>query len=114
MPLPAIVKVTGTGSVIWTPDFFENPFNIGMSVVFSNGTGQVDYSMDNPNAIAAGTTVYSGTGSMNWFNVIPLGAATTTGSLTIPCQALRAFLATASNATSTMTVTFVQATLSPT
>lgn len=113
MPLPAIVKQTGTGSTIWTPDWMENPFNIGIEVAFSNGTGQVDYSFDNPNALAAASTGYAGTSSMNWFNVVALGAATTTGSLTIPCQALRAFLATASNATSTMTVTFVQATRSP-
>jgi hypothetical protein len=114
VPLPAIVKQTGTGSTIWTPDWMEDPFNVGIGVVFSGaaGTGSVDISFDNPNALAAASTGYAGTSSMTWFTVVALGSANATFALTTPCQAIRVNLVTAV-ATSVQTVTFVQATRSP-
>jgi hypothetical protein len=112
MPLPAIVKQSGTGSTIWTPDWMENPFSVGMGIVMAAGTGTVDISFDNPNAFAAASTIYAGTSSMTWFTVVALTGANTSAVMTTPCQAIRVNLVTSAS-TGTMTVTFVQQTLSP-
>lgn len=108
MPMPAIVTLTGTAVLTWTPDWMQTPFEISLALVTNttgvNGTAVLEYSLQSPNAVDV-----NGTATPTWFPLIALTAVSATASFTTPCQALRAMIVTAT-ATSSWTVMFVQAT----
>lgn len=111
MARPVLLTLNGTGSAIWTPDYFENPFSIGMSAVTGttgvNGTAVIEYTLMDPNTVDV-----DGVASPTWFTVVALTAANATANFTTPCQAIRASVATAT-ATSSWKFNFVQATSPP-
>jgi hypothetical protein len=56
MGMPAILKQTGVGrSTLWMPDFFQDPFNIGIGCVISGGTPtyNIEHTFDDPNALVS-------------------------------------------------------------
>jgi hypothetical protein len=56
MGMPAILKQTGVGRspVWWSPDFFQDPFNIGIGCVLTgSATYNVEHTFDDPNLVVA-------------------------------------------------------------
>lgn len=106
MPAYKIVQ-NGTGASYFFPDLTQTPFEIGIAVFPSLGTGTVDATFENIQLQdnVAGTAPASAT----WFNVIAtLGTGNATANFTTPVQAFRVNLVT-SVATGLMTVWFNQA-----
>ena len=108
MPMPAIVTLTGTAVVTWTPDWMQTPFEISIALVTNttgtSGTAVLEYALQSPNAVDV-----NGTSTPTWWPLIALTGANATARFTTTCQALRASVVTA-NATSSWTVMFVQST----
>lgn len=102
MGMPVRAGVTGTGSFVFTPDWMQTPFQVGIGVIFSGdtGTATVDVTFDPLNTTGVTPT---------WFSIIALGSVNATANYTTPVQGMRVNLVTAS-ATSVVTVNFVQAT----
>ena len=113
MARPVLLTLNGTASAVWTPDWMENPFIIGMTANTGttgvNGTAIIEYTLQNPNFTSGDV---GGTTTPNYFTVIALTGATATATFQIPCQAIRASVVTAT-ATSVWTFAFVQATTPP-
>jgi hypothetical protein len=104
MPMPAVLSKAGSsGTVVWTPDWMQDPFVIGISLIGTIGTASIDGTFDDPNGAA----------TPNWFPVIAAAALTTatlaTARFSTPCQGLRLNVSSAV-ATTIVTATFVQAT----
>lgn len=121
MGMPTVITQSGTGaSLIWFPDWMQNPFAIGIQCVATGGTLQysVQHTLDNidvvnggagqgsvsptPNAIAAA--------SANWVDNPGITAATATlnGNYAFPVRAIRVSIQS-STATSVVVATFIQA-----
>lgn len=92
MSQPFIVQVTGTAtSTVFFPDFYQNPFNIGLGVYVLTGTGgtaflSVDHCFDYRTVYAPsfnGVTalVDGAVKTAVWFQNSGLGAATGTGTI---------------------------------
>lgn len=108
MPWNAVLTQIGTGVIVWTPDTYQSPFNLGLAlVVTTTGTCTVDVTFDN---IQTSTIEANGVGTVGatWWNVIAATSANATANFTTPIQALRLAVVTA-NATSKLTLTVVQA-----
>ena len=95
MAMPAIVLTqAGVGSTTFvTPDWFENPFNIGLQAIITTGSVSsfsVQYTLDD--TTASGYDPSTG----NWTSVASMGtlSASTWGSLTIPCRGIRLTITT--------------------
>jgi hypothetical protein len=87
MGMPAVLSQNGTGTVYWNPDWFQDPFSVGIALVngTSTGTATVDATLDDINGSL-------GTSGAHWFTVVtaPLGVATlATANFTTPCQWMR-------------------------
>jgi hypothetical protein len=104
MGMPAVLSQTGTGTVFWNPDWFQDPFQVGVQVVpSSTGTATVDYTLDDINGPL-------GTANAHWNNLLTFNttATFTAVNFTTPCQWMRLSVS-AGVATSVFTATFVQA-----
>ena len=94
MSMPAIVlSKTGTGSSAFAiPDWFQNPFNVGLQAVVTGTVSSfaVEYTLDDT---TADSYVAS---SGNWTPVGTMTAlsATTWGVLTTPCRGIRVTITT--------------------
>lgn len=113
MARPVILTLNGTASAVWTPDWMENPFVIGMSANTGttgiNGTAIIEYTLQNPNFTSGDV---GGTTTPNYFTVVALTGVNATANWTTPCLAIRASVVSAT-ATSSWTFAFVQATTPP-
>lgn len=108
MPWNAVLTQIGTGVIVWTPDTYQSPFNLGLSLVIATaGTCTVDVTFDN---IQTSTIEANGVGTAGatWWNVIAATGANATANFTTPIQALRLNNVTA-NATTKTVLTIVQA-----
>jgi hypothetical protein len=127
--LPVMVTVNGTGvSRPILPDFFQNPFNIGIGVesnVSLTGTAatsvwQVEHSFD---WSTINTPTWNGSSGVTWMPNSGLnGTALATGSIAssfangnyaFPVAAIRLNVVTPLNATATYTMWLIQASESP-
>lgn len=116
MPNPAVLTVTGTGTLAWIPDWMQCPFQVGIMVVNSgttgvNGTATIDATWSNLDTLQPGGIASS---AAAWTAIFgPIGPTGTTiigiATFTSPCQGLRLNVFSAT-ATSTIQATFVQAT----
>lgn len=106
MGMPALLTLTGTASTIWTPDWMQQPFQVGIGITTGtsgvNGTAIVEMSFSDVNTVDV-----NGVASPVWFPVIGVTGANATANFTTPCQALRFSIVTAT-ATSVWTANFVQ------
>src|SRR5258708_32113940 len=111
MGKPAVLTQTGTGTVIWTPDWALTPFSIGIGLITNttgvNGTATVDVTFSDINTVDVNGVA---TSAATWFSVIGPVGANATANFTTPVQAIRMNVITAT-ATSSWTVNFVQAAL---
>ncbi len=111
MAKPVLLTLNATASAVWTPDWMENPFSLGITAYTGttgvNGTAILEYTLQNPNPNEAG-----GTSTPNYFPLVALTGANATAHFQTPCQAIRASVVTAT-ATSVWTFAFVQATTPP-
>ncbi len=109
MGMPAVIAQTGTGSVVWVPDWTQTPFQVGIGLIAGttgvNGTCNIDVSFSNVNAVDINGVAST---SATWFTIISLATANATANYTTPVQAFRLNVITAT-ATSLFTVNFVQA-----
>jgi hypothetical protein len=98
------VTVTKSGagsSSVLSPDYFLNPFSIGLAAVLTGvATFTVEYSMEDP--VEIGYVAANAT----WFPVSGLtdASATTSAAFSIPCRAIRVTLAEASTGAVTLYV----------
>lgn len=103
MGMPAILKQTGVGrSGVWSPDFFQDPFNIGIGCVLSgSATYNIEHTFDDANVI--------GLGSVTWFPNSGITAATANanGNYQFPVRFISINITAG---TGTITATFIQAT----
>ena len=106
MAMPSIVLTqTGAGASTYAiPDWFQNPFNIGLQAVVTGTVSSfaVQYTLDD--TTADGYVASSG----NW-NAVPSMtglSATTWGTLTVPCRGIRINITTG---TGTVTLNIQQA-----
>lgn len=102
MGMPAILARTGVGqSGLWCPDFFQNPFNIGIGCVIAGGppTYNIEHTFDDPNVV----------GSPVWFvnSGINGAVANANGNYQFPVRAIRINITGGSG---TVTATLIQAT----
>jgi len=109
MGMPSAATINGTGSFIYFPDWTISPFQVGVGVVFSGGTGTatVDVTFDKIDSNGfgnIGTTVANAT----WWNIVALTAANASANYTTPVQAMRINVVTAL-ATTVVVATFIQA-----
>jgi hypothetical protein len=105
MGMPAILKQTGVGrSTVWSPDFFQDPFNIGIGCVVSGGaaTYNIEHTFDDANTIAGGL------GSVTWFQNSGITGATANanGNYQFP---VRFISINVTGGTGTVTATLIQA-----
>lgn len=109
MGMPSAATVNGTGSFIYYTDWTISPFQVGVGLVFSGGTGTatVDVTFDR---IDVGGLTGIGTSAANatWWTVVALTSANASANYTTPVQAMRVNMVTAL-ATSIVVATFVQA-----
>lgn len=105
MAMPALLTLNATSSAVWTPDWMENPFVVGIQAVTNtsgvNGTAIIEASMN-----------FGMVQTATFFTVVPVTGASTTANFTTPVQAFRASIVTAT-ATSSWGIVFVQATTPP-
>ena len=104
MGMPAVLTLNGTtGSVVWTPDWMQPFFSVGIGLIGTGGVGSAtaQATYDDPNLVT----------SPNWFAVTSVAGlgALTTATFTSPCQGFRLNVSTAT-ATTIYTATLVQAT----
>lgn len=110
MPMPAVLTQNGTGtSAIWTPDWMQNPFAIGIGCV---ATGAPTYTVQHtfneldtnqPNGTTAANAV--------WFGNSGITATTLScnGNYAFPVRGIQISINT-SSATAFVSVTLIQAT----
>lgn len=111
MGMPTMLTQNGTGtSAIWTPDWMQTPFSIGIQAVAAGGAAtqwSIEYTLQNLDSPLATA------GSVTWLsNITNFAAATTgniSGSIIAPVKGLRINVQSAT-ATTVITVDFVQAT----
>ncbi len=108
MGMPLSTTIVGTGTFIFTPDWSQAPFQVGLSVITGtsgvNGTATVDVTFSDINPVdSVGIAIASAT----WFTIVGPTAANATANFTTPVQAMRMAVNTAT-ATSSWTVNFVQ------
>lgn len=103
---PAVVKQVGTGSAVWFCDWMQPFFSVGVSAIFSGGTGTgtISVTFDDPSTIDT-----NGISSPTWWPIVGPVSANATANFTTPVQAFQVALMTCT-ATSVLTVTFIQAT----
>lgn len=90
MPPISVTQVAAGSSNALTPDYFLNPFSLGLGAVLTGtATFTVEYSYDAPEAGAT------------WFPVTGLTSveASTSVAFSIPCRAIRVTLAEGSTGT---------------
>jgi len=107
MPMPAVLTCNGTStSAIWTPDWMQVPFNVGIGTIVTGGAGyNIEFTMDNMDA--ATTTA----GQVTWYQTqLTALSSSTTATFTTACRGMRLNLITAASVGSSVTVNFVQAT----
>lgn len=111
MGRPTLITLNGTASAVWTPDWMENPFVVGITLNTGttgvNGTAIIEYTLADPNTVDAVSTT-----APNYFTIVALTGANATANWTTPCQAIRVSVVTAT-ATSVWQAAFVQATTPP-
>lgn len=106
---PQVISLSAAGSTAWIPvDYKQNPFNIGLSLVFSNTpnlTCKVEYTLDN---------VFDSSITPTAFTHTTLSSVTTNnvGSITSPIRAFR--LTVTSWTSGTVTLTALQGVVNPT
>lgn len=104
MPMPAVLTRNGTGtSAVWTPDWMQNPFVVGIALNPAGATGAIEATYD---SLASPTAT---AGNVTWFTVVALAGAFASATMTSPVQGFRINVATALS-TGVITATFVQAT----
>ena len=104
MGMPAVVTVNGTGtSAIWTPDWMQTPFVVGLGLTPAGATTTVEATYD---SLASPTAT---AGNVTWFTVVALTGINASATFTSPVQGFRLNVAT-SLSTGVVTATFVQAT----
>lgn len=102
MGMPTVITQSGTGlSAVWTPDWMQTPFSVGMAVVPAGATTTVQATYDDLNSIAAASAV--------WFTVMTVTGINATAALTAPVRGLQLNVVT-SLSTGIVTATFIQAT----
>lgn len=106
MGMPSAATINGTGSFVYFTDWTISPFQVGVGVVFSGGTGTatVDVTFDRIDVGGLGTTAANAT----WWTVVALTSANASANYTTPVQAMRVNVVTAV-ATTVVVATFVQA-----
>jgi len=98
MAMPSIVLTqTGVGSSsFYSPDWFQNPFNVGLQAIVSGTVSSytIQYTLDD--TTADGYNPATG----NWFAVTGLSAvsASAVAALTTPCRGIRITIATGTGA----------------
>jgi hypothetical protein len=114
MGMPAVLTQTGTGVVIWTPDWMQNPFQVAIGIsggsTAASGTAQVDISLNDINPVDVNGI--SSAVTTTWLTVVAAAQFTTTMAtalLTTPCQAIRLNVIGAT-ATTVFTLNLIQPT----